>query len=84
MSDVKVALMTGTGQGIGAGCAREMAKAGYKVSLMSPSDRSIALAKELGGIGRSGSVLETDDLQAMVRETMSEYGRIDVVVSNMP
>ena len=29
MSDYKVALMTGTGQGIGAGCAREMAKAGY-------------------------------------------------------
>ncbi len=53
MSDDKVALMTGTGQGIGAGCAREMAKAGFKVSLMSPSNRSIDLAKELGGIGRS-------------------------------
>ena len=37
MSDYKVAIMTGTGQGIGRGCAVEMAKAGYKVSLMSPS-----------------------------------------------
>lgn len=79
----KVALMTGTGQGIGAGCAREMAKAGYSVSLMSPSGRSIELAAEPGGIGRSGSVLSTDDLQAFVNDTMNEYGRIDAVVSNM-
>ena len=83
MSDYRVAIMTGTGQGIGAGCAREMAKAGYKVSLMSPSDRSVDLAKELGGIGRRGSVLDVDDLQALVDETISEYGRVDAVVSNM-
>ncbi len=83
MSDLKVALMTGTGQGIGKGCAIEMAKAGYKVSLMSPSNRSRELAEELGGLGRQGSVLDSDDLQAMVDETMSTYGRIDAVVSNM-
>ena len=83
MSDSKVALMTGTGQGIGAGCARQMANADYKVSLMSPSNRSIELARELGGIGRSGSVLDADDLRAMVDDTMSAYGRIDAVVSNM-
>ncbi len=83
MSHTKVAIMTGTGQGIGAGCAREMAKAGYKVSLMSPSNRSVDLAEELGGIGRRGSVLDVDDLQAMVDDTMSKYGRIDAVVSNM-
>ncbi len=83
MSEIKVAIMTGTGQGIGRGCAIEMAKAGYKVSLMSPSNRSIELAGELGGIGRRGSVLDVDDLQALVEETMSRYGRIDAVVSNM-
>ncbi len=83
MSDYRVAIMTGTGQGIGAGCAREMAKAGYKVSLMSPSDRSVNLAKELGGIGRRGSVLDVDDLQALVDDTMGKYDRIDVIVSNM-
>ena len=83
MSELKVAIMTGTGQGIGKGCAIEMAKAGYKVSLMSPSNRSIELAEELGGLGRSGSVLDAGDLQAMVDETLSTYGRIDAVVSNM-
>ena len=83
MSNNRVAILTGTGQGIGAGCAREMAKAGYKVSLMSPSDRSIKLAEELGGLGRAGSVLEVDDLQALVDSTMKAFGRIDAVVSNM-
>ena len=83
MSELKVAIMTGTGQGIGAGCAREMAKAGYKVSLMSPSNRSVELAEELGGMGRRGSVLEVADLQAMDDDTLREFGRIDAVVSNM-
>ena len=83
MPKVKVALMTGTGQGIGKGCAIEMANAGYKVSLMSPSMRSVELADELGGIGRQGSVLDNADLQAMVNATMEKYGRIDAVVSNM-
>ena len=83
MPDSRVAIMTGTGQGIGRGCAVEMAKAGYSVSLMSPSNRSIELAEELGGIGRSGSVMDLADLQAMVDATMETYGRIDAVVSNM-
>ena len=83
MTEHKVALMTGTGQGIGKGCAIEMAKAGYKVSLMSPSHRSVELAQELGGIGRSGSVLDVDDLQAMVDDTIDKFGRIDAVISNM-
>lgn len=83
MSESKVAIMTGTGQGIGRGCAIEMAKAGFRVSLMSPSQRSVELAEKLGGIGRSGSVLDVDDLQLLVDDTMREYGRIDAVVNNM-
>ncbi len=83
MSETRVALMTGTGQGIGRGCAIEMAKAGYKVSLMSPSSRSVQLAEELGGLGRRGSVLDVADLRSMIDGTMSKYGRIDAIVSNM-
>ncbi|MGE0094188.1 MAG: SDR family oxidoreductase [Alphaproteobacteria bacterium] len=79
----KVAIITGSGQGIGAGVARSFANAGYKVSLMSPSDRSVKLAKELGGIGRSGSILEPKDLAALVAETKKTFGRIDAVVNNM-
>ena len=83
MSENKVAIMTGTGQGIGRGCAIEMAKAGYQLVLMSPSQRSVELAEELGCIGRSGSVLNSDDLQALVDDALHSYGRIDAVVSNM-
>lgn len=83
MAERKVAIMTGTGQGIGRGCAIEMAKAGYRVSLMSPSKRSIELAEQLGGMGRSGSVLDPQDLRDLVDTTMDSFGRIDVAVSNM-
>ena len=79
----KVAIITGSGQGIGAGVARSFANAGYKVSLMSPSERSVKLAKELGGIGRSGSILEPKDLTALVAETKKTFGHIDAVVNNM-
>ena len=83
MDRAKVAIITGTGQGIGAGIARSFAAAGYKVSLMSPSERSVALARELGGIGRRGSALDNADLRALVEETTKAYGRIDAVVNNM-
>jgi NAD(P)-dependent dehydrogenase (short-subunit alcohol dehydrogenase family) len=83
MAPVKVAIITGAGQGIGAGVARSFAVAGYKVSLMSPSERSVKLAQELGGIGRQGSALEVADLQALVDATSRAYGRIDAVVNNM-
>src|ERR1700731_4151772 len=79
----KVAIITGAGQGIGAGVARSFAAAGYKVSLMSPSERSVKLAQELDGIGRQGSALETSDLKTHVDATSRAYGRIDAVVNNM-
>jgi NAD(P)-dependent dehydrogenase (short-subunit alcohol dehydrogenase family) len=78
----RVAIVTASGQGIGAGIARSFADAGYRVSLMSPSNRSVALAGELGGIGRQGSVLDPADLAALVEATLAAYGRVDAVVNN--
>lgn len=82
MSEPKVAVVTAAGRGMGAACARALAEKGYAVSLMSVSERSIALARELGGIGWQGSVTEPADLQRLVEGTMAEYGRIDAVVNN--
>jgi NAD(P)-dependent dehydrogenase (short-subunit alcohol dehydrogenase family) len=79
----RVAIVTGSGQGIGAACARALAAEGFQVSLMSPSDSSVRLAGELGGIGRRGSVTENADLDALVGATLDAYGRIDAVVNNM-
>jgi NAD(P)-dependent dehydrogenase (short-subunit alcohol dehydrogenase family) len=79
----RVAVVTGAGRGIGAGCARALAAAGFKVALMSPSNSSSLLARELGGIGRQGSVLSQEDIKALVMDAIDVYGRIDAAVYNM-
>lgn len=82
MPDAKVAIVTAAGRGMGAAVARELARRGYKLALMSPSGASEKLAKELGGFGMTGSVAEPRDLQALVDATVKTHGRIDAVVNN--
>ena len=80
--EVKTAIVTAAGSGIGAACARELANRGYAVALMSPSGKAEDLAKELGGLGLTGSVTEVADLESLVGETLERYGRIDGVVNS--
>lgn len=82
MSDQRVAIVTAAGKGIGAACAKGLADSGHKVVLMSISGGAIGLAEQLGGVGMKGSVLETKDLEALVKLAMDTYGRIDAVVVN--
>jgi NAD(P)-dependent dehydrogenase (short-subunit alcohol dehydrogenase family) len=78
----KVAIVTAAGSGMGAARARELARRGYAVTLMSTSGKAEALAKELGGLGLTGSVTEEDHLEALVSETLDRYGRKDGVVNS--
>jgi NAD(P)-dependent dehydrogenase (short-subunit alcohol dehydrogenase family) len=78
----KVAIVTAAGSGMGAACARELASRGYAVALMSPSGKAEDLAKELGGLGLTGSVTEEADLESLVGGTLDSYGRIDGVVNS--
>jgi NAD(P)-dependent dehydrogenase (short-subunit alcohol dehydrogenase family) len=78
----KVAIVTASGSGMGAACARELAVRGYAVALMSTSGKAEALAKELGGLGLTGSVTEEADLEVLVGEALERYGRIDGVVNS--
>lgn len=78
----KVAIVTAAGKGIGAAIASELASAGYRVSLLSNSGGAIQLAKELGGLGMTGSVSNLSDLSKLVESTMEKFGRIDAVVNN--
>ena len=78
----KVAIVTAAGSGMGAACSRELARRGYAVALMSTSGKAEALAKELGGLGLTGSVTEEADLEALVGGTLERYGRIDGVVNS--
>eukprot|EP01006_Ploeotia_vitrea_P034286 TRINITY_DN65733_c7_g5_i1.p1 TRINITY_DN65733_c7_g5~~TRINITY_DN65733_c7_g5_i1.p1 ORF type:complete len:251 (-),score=135.33 TRINITY_DN65733_c7_g5_i1:36-788(-) len=77
-----VAVITAAGRGMGAAIAREFAARKFQVVLMSTSDASVELAKELGGVGMKGSVTKPADLKALVQLAISTYGQIDVVVNN--
>jgi len=79
---MKVAIVTAGGSGMGAACARKLASDGYKVAILSSSGQGEALAKELGGIGVTGSNQSNDDLKRLVDETMKAYGRIDALVNS--
>lgn len=79
---MKVAIVTAGGSGMGAACARKLAADGYKVAILSSSGKGEALAKELGGIGITGSNQSNDDLQRLADETMKTWGRIDVLVNS--
>ncbi len=82
MEKNKVAVITAAGKGMGAAVACDLAGNGYHVALMSNGGGAEALAAELGGISRTGSVTNTADLEALVAQTMETYGRIDAVVNN--
>ncbi len=82
MSKEKVAVITAGGSGMGAAVAKRMAADGYKVAILSSSGKGEALAKELGGIGVTGSNQSTDDLQKLVDMTLQTFGRIDVLVNS--
>lgn len=77
-----VALITAASKGMGAACARELARRGYRVSLLARSADVEALARELQGGATRGSVDSADDLARFVGETLAAYGRIDAVVNN--
>ena len=78
----KVAIVTAGGSGMGAAAARRLARDGYRVAIISSSGKGEALAKELGGVGVTGSNQSTDDLQRLVDLAMERWGRIDVLVNS--
>ena len=77
-----VAIVTGAGRGIGAAIARRLGGAGYRLALMSPSERILAVGAELDAVSMRGSVTEPADMAALVRSTVEAHGRIDALVNN--
>ncbi len=78
----KVAMVTAGGSGMGAAAARKLAADGFRVAVLSSSGRGEALARELGGIGVTGSNQSNDDLGRLVDLALSTWGRIDVLVNS--
>ena len=79
---MKVAIVTAGGSGMGAAAARRLAQDGYKIAILSSSGKGEAIARELGGMGVTGSNQSVDDLKRVVDTAMSAWGRIDVLVNS--
>ena len=67
---------------MGASAARKLAADGFRVAILSSSGKGEALAKELGGIGVTGSNQSNDDLKQLVDQTFEQWGRIDVLINS--
>ncbi len=80
----KVALVTGAGQGIGAGIARRLHEAGSSVVIAEHDEASgSSTAAELEhAVFVRTDVRDRDSVEGAVQFAQSEYGRLDVLVNN--
>jgi NAD(P)-dependent dehydrogenase (short-subunit alcohol dehydrogenase family) len=82
MANERVAIITAAGTGMGAASARRLAQDGFQVAILSSSGKGEAIARELGGIGVTGSNQSNEDLKRLVDETLKRWGRIDALVNS--
>jgi 7-alpha-hydroxysteroid dehydrogenase len=86
--DGRAAIVTGSGRGIGAGAARALAEAGADVALIARTKEQLdAVAEGIRDLGRRVLVFPADvsdlaNLDRLVDATVTEFGRIDVIVNN--
>ena len=85
----RVALVTGSGRGIGYAIAIKLAEVGATVVINDVGDPEPAnsVVEEIKGMGRSASAImadvsKADDVNRMVEEARDTYGQIDILVNN--
>jgi NAD(P)-dependent dehydrogenase (short-subunit alcohol dehydrogenase family) len=77
-----VAIVTAASRGMGAACARELARRGYRLALLARSAEVEVLAAELDAIAVRGSVTDPSALARLVEVARARFGRVDAVVNN--
>ena len=83
----KVALVTGGSGGIGLALAHAMAKAGARIALNGTTQTKLDKAgRELNALGATVALLKADvsktsECVRLVQDTLSVYGRIDILVN---
>ncbi len=82
MANQRVALVMAGGSGIGAAAARRLHSDGFRIGILSFSGKGEALANEFGGVGHTGSNLDSGSHQALVDKAMAAWGRVDVLVNS--
>lgn len=83
----RVAIVTGSGQGIGRAIALRLAEAGAAVVVNSRSETALGVAEEIKGMGRQGIAVPGDvsltaDVTNLVDQTITAYGKVDILVNN--
>ena len=82
----KVVIVTGAGSGIGAGTARRFLREGASVVLN--GRRELKLRETIAGFDPAKSLVHPGDVsdeeyvQGLVEETISKFGKLDVLVNN--
>lgn len=79
----QVALVTGGGQGIGAGIAQRLGQAGARVAVFDLNEQAARdVAASTGGIGVSGDVTREEDVAQALERTEAELGPLTILVNN--
>ena len=78
----KVAAFIASGSGMGADSAKHLHSKGYEVAIMSSSGKGEKLAKDLGGLGFTGSNLISKDIKKFIDMVYSKYKKVDILINS--
>ena len=78
----KVAVLIAAGSGMGANAAKKLSEDGFKIAVMSSSEKAKELSKSLNGIGFVGSNQNIKDIKKFINSVLKKWGRIDVLVNS--
>ena len=79
----KIAVITGSGQGIGEAIARAYTREGAHVIIADlKPERGQKLAQSIGGVSIPMDVSQTDQICNLMTEVMKQFGRLDILVAN--
>ena len=81
----KIALVTGAGSGFGRGIAARFAEEGAKLVVADINEEAAKMvAGEIGdsAIAVVADVSKNSDVEAMIQQTVAQWGRLDILVNN--
>ena len=84
MNNSRIALITGASRGIGAAAAKRLAADGFTVMVHYHQSQQQAeqLAAAIGGFAIRADIGDFAQIDTMINEIISRYGRIDLLVNN--